>query len=306
VNKRCLRLRSKNSQCNLCEQVCNTGANKIIDGKPVYDAILCENCGLCETYCQAAALTGRSKKIISPSKRYACSQAGPVVDCTSLVCLAGLTAPIMLLTFDKGNRSDLQLFTGNCMDCRYNKAMELWRTIHLQEARNWLEKGGIKGEIQITGQSKDSALSRRELLGWLSGKLLSQIDELLLDKEAANQSGWEKVLAMHLDIAGRVPKNVLKVAGNCTMCEICSRICPLQALEIRLAENRKELHWKGIACTECGLCLELCPQRVLTWVEGNWAERGAETIMMAKYDIKECPACGRIVNDNCPYCTLEG
>lgn len=302
MNKRCLRFRSKNSRCDLCVQVCSSGAIKMHAGKPVRDEVLCENCGLCEVYCPTKAIEGR-KKNIPYNLRYACSQAGPVVNSGLVVCLAGLTAVQILNWLSAETNRNIKLYKGNCSECNFSQAMEIWQQKHLKEVNNWLKLGGFNRGVNIIEQKRDSALSRRELLGWLTGKVVLQIDNLLPDSGSQDQSEWEQILKVNKGIADKVPTRILKIAGNCEFCDVCHRICPLQALGKRKINSREELYWQGKECTECNLCLDTCPKRALVWAEGNWAERGQEKVLESK-EILKCPTCGREIKNECTFCSL--
>lgn len=50
-----------------------------------------------------------------------------------------------------------------------------------------------------------------------------------------------------------------QVGSDCTLCPVCSRLCPTGALELLRPEGQTSLQWRASRCTDCGLCRDTCP-----------------------------------------------
>jgi len=64
----------------------------------------------------------------------------------------------------------------------------------------------------------------------------------------------------------------IAVTDGCTLCPVCTNVCPTKAVERERVEGLSEeyvLKFKVSACTGCGACVESCPPQVILLVEAS-------------------------------------
>ncbi len=62
---------------------------------------------------------------------------------------------------------------------------------------------------------------------------------------------------------GALPGAALAVGAGCTLCVVCSRLCPAGALKLHQDGESATLTWKASMCTGCGLCRDVCPMKAM-------------------------------------------
>jgi len=73
----------------------------------------------------------------------------------------------------------------------------------------------------------------------------------------------------------------------CTLCGLCTGICPTGALEMREDERETSLFFNGALCTGCGLCVRKCPVKALRMYPKAEGMKKLRTSPRVR-----CPACG--------------
>lgn len=79
--------------------------------------------------------------------------------------------------------------------------------------------------------------------------------------------------------AGRAPEvrwPRIRVEEGCTLCPVCTNVCPTEAVR-RVREGEEYvLYLQVAACTGCGACVESCPPQVIRLEEAPKEEVGKE------------------------------
>jgi len=82
--------------------------------------------------------------------------------------------------------------------------------------------------------------------------------------------------------------------GSCTLCGVCEKHCPADALAICEENGRRELLFDYGRCVSCGECVRICPEKALTLKRALDAGKLAETkseVIVADTGIL-CRECG--------------
>ncbi|HEY3363807.1 MAG TPA: 4Fe-4S dicluster domain-containing protein [Symbiobacteriaceae bacterium] len=54
------------------------------------------------------------------------------------------------------------------------------------------------------------------------------------------------------------------MSAQCTLCPVCSRLCPSGALRLDGAGEERILWWQASRCGDCGLCRDVCPLKAVS------------------------------------------
>lgn len=60
-------------------------------------------------------------------------------------------------------------------------------------------------------------------------------------------------------LGARLPESAVAASPACTLCPVCTKLCPSGALQVSESGDQAELRWQAGRCTDCGLCREICP-----------------------------------------------
>jgi ferredoxin len=80
------------------------------------------------------------------------------------------------------------------------------------------------------------------------------------------------------------------VGSECTLCGLCARLCPHEALRLSGAEGETCLLFDPAPCDGCAACQQWCPEGVVT-IEPLPLIEGQRVLMRSP--LVTCPGCGR-------------
>jgi ferredoxin len=94
--------------------------------------------------------------------------------------------------------------------------------------------------------------------------------------------------------AQRVQSPVLLDIAACTLCGLCTGICPTRAL--RILEDRQEtaLSLDPTRCVACARCVRTCPEAVLVLAAEDSDRAATASRMMRRSPRAACPVCGKL------------
>lgn len=111
----------------------------------------------------------------------------------------------------------------------------------------------------------------------------------------------------------RLPEWAVQASSACTLCPVCTKLCPSGALQVAAGGEHAELHWQASRCTDCGLCREICPVRAMGRGERMTAARfQAEAPEELMTGSQAACACGTMFYrtpggpDRCFACRMRG
>jgi formate hydrogenlyase subunit 6/NADH:ubiquinone oxidoreductase subunit I len=166
-------------------------------------------------------------------------------------------------------------------------------------------KKSLRKNVYRAAVSRIPQLEEADRDGLRYRRLLAQAVRAERDRlrEAQQAGGGPETLPTY-------PMSLPAYTTACFGCSICERICPQQALEIRVEEGGTRLicitPWK---CTACGLCTEICPHGGLQGLE-KIAVPFLEQLPLARVPTESCEQCGVAIRPGtapalCPSCRAK-
>jgi ferredoxin len=111
----------------------------------------------------------------------------------------------------------------------------------------------------------------------------------------------------------RLPEWAVSPSSACTLCPVCTKLCPSGALQVAAGGEHAELNWQASRCSDCGLCREICPVGAMGRGEQMTAARfQAEAPEQLMTGSQETCACGTKFYrtpggpDRCFACRMRG
>lgn len=121
-------------------------------------------------------------------------------------------------------------------------------------------------------------MGRRELFQALLGSAKRTAADLVPEPPLAlepEEKGLPAELRLRLLAAKRASEvrwPRIRVEEGCTLCPVCTNVCPTEAV-YRVREGEEYvLRLRVEACTGCGACVESCPPQVIRLEEANREE----------------------------------
>lgn len=266
--QRCKRLRHRQSECRICQEVCPEGAITLDPGPAVSER--CTRCGLCQAACPTEVFQGEVH-----SDQHLLSRIGPMLlsergaaegrplfvhcreaelqqrDAVAVPCLGSVTATFLLGAAARG-ANPLTFVHGDCSGCRLRAGKELFAktmAAHLALAPAvGLDRSALK--LEQRQQSNRASSARRKFLARLTGC------------GAQGVGGWpapgiETRGPFHCTTAtggGPTPGRALlhKLLKGVAWSPSTSLRCDVQLPWASVRIDQRD-------CATCGTCVNLCP-----------------------------------------------
>ena len=286
----CLRRRLNSYDCASCLDSCPAGALSLANRQVQLDTEKCSGCMLCTVACPNDAFEFQNlafEKCLFPDSKVKMS----VISCTRqtqihpnehvVPCLGGLSLEHLLVLGLTG--SEVTAFnTSVCSNCENSLAADTF----LNLVKNLQKRGGellstkfivLTESEQITSIQNDN---RRSFLSGFKNALLSTISSQF----SYSSDDFEEVVKK----TRRIPKRVslkrdivrivdeeskqlvstlsdyhLEVNEDCSLCPLCTGICPTGAIRLDRSGGQKELLIDNTLCSGCGLCVLFCKQKAI-------------------------------------------
>ena len=286
---RCLLERNSVGGCDLCEKVCPHQAIDLQNYSVNIDEIECTSCGLCTAVCPGVALEfplGPIQEALHRSKgQIRCSRVQGTGD--EVRCLGQLTPGVLA---ESGSRVGvLTLAHGDCASCQLGGATVPGQVLQaVEEGRKYFPALEVKLH---QGLVQGAAVGRREFFGAMVGGAKRSAAELVPnlplpieeeDKRSDRPAELKlRAIAARRSSEVRWPK--IAVAEGCTLCPVCTNVCPTKAVEreretVEGLSEEYVLKLKVSACTGCGACVSSCPPQVITLAEATKDEALGERL----------------------------
>lgn len=277
---RCTRYRYRYSECRRCADVCPHEAVELLDEGIRLDPVRCQNCALCTTACQTAALGASNLPRIALLKRvikeerfsFACAPSGLTADAV-VPCLGALDAA--MLAYLAKRRIAVELFgSDHCVQCSHGSKGEVQLAANL-DAVGTLEDGAAPeewlaatlAEVEASANGgKDFRASRRQLFRRLVGRGVDEVaraaaplTELPVEEKAIRAGPWF------------VPEMRELLQIVCKRKDACPgprsggepfQVVPHTALPLMDIRLRR-------GCTACEACFRVCPTGAMQIREDN-------------------------------------
>lgn len=238
----CLNTVQRRNPCDICGTVCPKGLS-IYESKPDWHG--CINCNLCVSACPTEAIHESSSSFAALTAAldsatdaivFGCPKAQGHVDVT-VPCLAAL--PWEVLATAALTRTAV-VKTHPCKECddqaSFDEVKDLLRTL-----RRFFGKEEFARRV-LSAEPKDCRAARgalrRQAFGSAVGALAAGA-EAAVNPGSVTMSHYRAMLVEALeslpdDERPQVTWPTLEEDGNCQGCEICVRICPHHAIELRI------------------------------------------------------------------------
>mgnify|MGYP001770959752 FL=1 len=275
VAERCLLHKNSVGGCDRCEKACPKRAVRLENWSVEIDEVDCTGCGVCVEVCPGLALEyplgGVQEALIRGRGQVRCSKAEGTGE--EVLCLGRLTPGLLAEAGSRFGR--LTLARGACETCRIGgEGVPLHLERMVEEARRYFP---VEVEV-VQGALPGERVDRRELFRALVGSAKRTAASLVPELPIPLEEG-EKPLPAELRLrqiaAQRSPKVRwfrVEVAEGCTLCPVCTNVCPTQAIR-RVREGEEYLLYLEVdRCTGCGACVESCPPQVIRLSEAEALE----------------------------------
>ncbi|MCS7194171.1 MAG: 4Fe-4S binding protein [Meiothermus sp.] len=279
---RCLLERNSVGGCDRCQQACPHQAIRLENFTVEIDEVRCTSCGLCTSACPGLALEfplgSIQEKLHRGKGQLRCSRAPGAGD--EVYCLGQLTPG--LLAEASARFGPLTLAHGDCASCKIGGPSIPERVLQIaEEGRRYFP--GLEVRLQQEPLA-GAEVGRREFFGALFGGAKRSAAELmpslpLLPEEPYEDKRAERPAELRLRRAAAIRAQSVRwpriaVGEGCTLCPVCSNVCPTKAVERERSPSGEEyvLKLDVSACTGCGACVESCPPQVITLAEADRAE----------------------------------
>jgi len=281
---RCLLYKNSVGGCDKCYGVCPKGAVRLEGWRVELDEVLCTGCGLCTGVCPGIALEyplgAIQEALIRGKGKLRCSKAEGKGE--EVLCLGRLTPGLLA---EAGSRfGKVVLARGDCEACRIGGPEVPERLARMaEEARRYFP---VEVEV-VEGELPGERVGRRELFQALLGRakrtaadLVPELPLPALEEEREGELPAE--LRLRRLAASRAPEvrwPRIRVEEGCTLCPVCTNVCPTEAVR-RVREGEEYvLYLQVAACTGCGACVESCPPQVIRLEEAPKEEVGKELLL---------------------------
>jgi ferredoxin len=192
----------------------------------------------------------------------------------ALPCAAGISPALLLRAVERGApRVEVRCCAGVCPQGHdrgrirrtVGVALQVLTAFGLGHRRLALVEGAAEGDAvasaALTAASAPVPLGRD---GPPQGYMPSSGQDLrlpaILGRLRAASGSSAAVIA-----GDDVPGGQVRVQGegSCTLCGVCTQVCPTQALTLAPEAQAETLRFSHARCVGCGLCVDSCPEHVL-------------------------------------------
>jgi Fe-S-cluster-containing hydrogenase component 2 len=272
---RCLLEKNAVGGCDRCEQACPHQAINLSSYSVTVEDTRCTGCGLCTAVCPGIALEfplGPVQEALHRGKgQLRCSKTQGSGE--EVLCLGRLTPGVLA---EAGSRlGTLTLAHADCQTCRLGGAtvpQQLETTI--SEARRFFPALEVRlQQSPLPGTPVDRRQLFRAMMGGAqrsAAELLPQLPMLEQGSTPEQATPAElrlRQLATRKAESARWPR--IAVGEGCTLCPVCTNVCPTQAVSRTRQADEYLLTLDPAACTGCGACVESCPPQVIRLTEAN-------------------------------------
>ncbi len=288
---RCLLYKNSVGGCDRCYQACPKGAVRLEGWRVELDEALCTGCGLCTGVCPGVALEyplgGIQEALIRGKGQIRCSKAEGKGE--EVLCLGRLTPGLLA---EAGSRfGKVVLARGACASCRIGGPSVPEHLERMaEEARRYHP---LEVEV-VEGPLPGEPVGRRELFQALLGSAKRTAADLVPElplPAPEEEKGLPPELRLRRLAAERAfevrwPR--IRVEEGCTLCPVCTNVCPTGAVQ-RVREGEEYVLYLQVeACTGCGACVASCPPQVIRLEEASKEELGELELFRGKppwYDL---------------------
>ncbi len=338
----CVRVYSKNSNCDKCATICPEGAISYKENLPIVSDS-CIDCGGCIGVCPTEAISLKNLDTLEFLFGFLESDENLISCKKNIPCLATLSVEnLIALALLK---SDTELDLGHCLTCPIKEPLYAQIEQHISEANLFLESIESPHRIKTTdiayeapppeeeAPDRRAFLERFTLKGAVKSKAefektveeLEEVAEVTLADSANIRKkrlpNKRKLLFMALK---RVEKpqhyhtfmqdelsfiSQKSINDACDNCSMCYRICPTGALQTD--RRGSKIEFDPLNCVKCALCHDVCEPDAITLVPFSTRELFEPRVHeLVNFQVVRCDECANYFSyfggeKLCPRCKTE-
>lgn len=287
---RCLLERNSVGGCDLCEKACPHQAISLENYSVNIDEVNCTSCGLCTAVCPGIALEfplGPIQEGLTRGQgQIRCSKVQGTGD--EIRCLGQLTPGVLA---EAGSRlGTLTLAHGDCSRCPIGGQSVLRQLMQaVEEGRKYFPGLEVRLQEGSLESFRGMPVGRREFFGAMLGGARRSAADLVpnlpipIEDKSAEHPAELRLRSLAARRAQEVHWPRISIAQGCTLCPVCTNVCPTKAIEREreVVEGLSEeyvLRLDVSACTGCGACVSSCPPQVISLAETSKEEVLGEKI----------------------------
>lgn len=333
---RCVRLLSKESECNKCEVICPTEAIVIgTNPLPSINFSTCVECGACDGVCPNEALSLDDFSATNFFFSFMEDEDNLISCRKNVPCIAALNIENIIsaallkkeMVFDMGHCDECQIahkckpqIEKNYEEASYIlKAMESEAHIRVKNVkyeskseakesnrRDFFSKVNLKNVVKTKMQfEKEIQKATDELVEHTLQKsdiaLLKQ--KRITDRRKLFFTAVKRVkkpLKYHVIEADDLTFTSMKLldADTCTACQMCYRVCPSGALSSDIKNSK--IDFDPFLCIKCHICHDVCEPNAITFSPSYRVKEFFEPEVhnLIKFNVKRCNECNVIFSTN--------
>lgn len=333
---RCVRLLSKENECNKCEVICPTEAIVIgTNPLPSINFSTCVECGACDGVCPNEALSLDDFSATNFFFSFMEDEDNLISCRKNVPCIAALNIENIIsaallkkeMVFDMGHCDECQIahkckpqIEKNYEEASYIlKAMESEAHIKVENVkyeskseakesnrRDFFSKVNLKNVVKTKMQfEKEIQKATDELVE----HTLQKSDIALLKQKRITDrrklfftavKRVEKPLKYHVIEADDLTFTSMKLldADTCTACQMCYRVCPSGALSSDIKNSK--IDFDPFLCIKCHICHDVCEPNAITFSPSYRVKEFFEPEVhnLIKFSVKRCNECNVIFSTN--------
>lgn len=226
--------------------------------------------------------------------------------------------------YELGLKTELDLHREECEACPMSKTLSRLE-YDIGTAAEWIKASGKEVNVnfifeKVNGTSKRNlraletglkVSSRRELFVSLidrgRNELINKVNEIAslpasTEKSKRMRPGsclpeWRKRLANiypknQTNVSSPAYWPTTKIDDNCIKCEMCSKFCPVGALQTKVENGTITHYFTNGLCIDCRTCQLFCPRQAITR-DREPIDNPFDTVAISSKSVDVCQACGK-------------
>lgn len=311
IESRCLRKRLNKCNCSCCISSCPAGALSLREHQVLFDKEICSSCMRCVAVCPNEAFLSPKNDLHAQIESllnqkyivFTCPLKNHIHPDDKVIPCMGLLSIELLFTLGVVGPPTIAFNVAGCSGCRNKASSDAFQKSLKQIEKHASDLLSAKFVVleEPDRERPDNKGNRRYFISTLANNLASVVTSSQLTLKSG-ESGKAATTTRRVPQKTELIKLLLEldenkgnvllpplcahqidVSSECTLCPLCTGICPTGALKIDRTKEVKQLMFNSRLCSGCGLCVSFCKQKAISLQYPPISER-----THAFYHLKEC------------------